>query len=102
MTVHINEQPERAGERGTGHTGATQLSTHDPVPASPPPSQGAKVRVLAVLLAVAVGIASALAAYVVGHHVTKDVGEPFVWAAATFLGVTTLATHLIEKSGLID
>ncbi|MFE5512434.1 hypothetical protein ACFQ9J_17875 [Streptomyces sp. NPDC056529] len=46
------------------------------------------------------GIAAALAAYIAGLRVTQDVAGPFVWATATFIGVTTLATHLIEKSGL--
>ncbi|MGA5499436.1 hypothetical protein ACPCSP_34575 [Streptomyces cinereoruber] len=102
MTVHTSEQPERAGKRGTGHTGAAQPPVRDQATVPVQPPQNGKVKVLATLLAVVVGIAAALAAYIVGRRVTQDVAEPFVWAAATFIGVTTLATHLIEKSGLTD
>ncbi|UZI26643.1 hypothetical protein [Streptomyces sp. VB1] len=38
---------------------------------------------LAVLLAVVTGIASAFAAFIIGNQVTQSVAEPLVWAAAT-------------------
>ncbi|UZI33478.1 hypothetical protein [Streptomyces sp. VB1] len=57
---------------------------------------------LAVLLAVVTGIASAFAAFIIGNQVTQSVAEPLVWAAATFVGTTTLTTHLIEKTGLLE
>jgi hypothetical protein len=46
------------------------------------------------------GLAAALAAYIVGDHVTTDSAEPFVWAAATFMAATGLVLLLEDKTGL--
>lgn len=89
MTVHINGQSVSAATGAAGHT------------VLPPQPQTTVVKVLAVLLAVVTGIAAALAAYIVGDLVTKDVAEPIGWAAATFVGATGLVVLLEEKIGLL-
>lgn len=89
MTVHTNEQPVPAAGSATGHT------------ASALQPQTTTVKVLAVLLAVMTGAAAALAAYIVGDHVTDSAAEPIVWTATTFMAVTGLAILLEEKTGLL-
>ncbi|MEU9797014.1 hypothetical protein AB0E27_41830 [Streptomyces sparsogenes] len=89
MTVHTNEQPVPAASSATGHTVAT---SHP---------QTTTVKVLAVLLAVMTGAAAALAAYIVGDHVTKNAAEPIVWAGMTFVAATGLLILLEEKTGLL-
>lgn len=89
MTVHIGGQPASAADSPTGQT----------VPTSQP--QTVTIKVLAVLLAVMTGVAAAFAAYIVGDLVTKEVAEPIVWAAMTFVAATGLVVLLEEKIGLL-
>ncbi|WP_331730731.1 hypothetical protein OG933_45035 (plasmid) [Streptomyces sp. NBC_00016] len=100
MTVHIDEQPERAGNCGTDRNGSSELPMFTPVPVPRP--QSTKIKVLVVLLAVVTGIASAFGAYIIGTHVAESAAEPVIWAAATFAATTTLMIHLSEKIGLIE
>ncbi|MEU3838411.1 hypothetical protein AB0E88_00005 [Streptomyces sp. NPDC028635] len=53
------------------------------------------------LLAIMTGIAAALAAYIVGSHLTKDAADPIIWAATTFPATTGLVVLLLEKTGLL-
>lgn len=100
MTVHSHVQHARAaspvpeqGRSGNPHT------SH----ASPAPQhQITMVRVLVVLLAVATGATAALAAFIIGDHVTTGAAEPIAWAAGTFVAATGLVIFLAEKSGLIE
>ncbi|WP_046248936.1 hypothetical protein [Streptomyces sp. MBT28] len=100
MTVHIDEQPERAGSLGTDRHGSSELPMSPPVPEPQPHST--KIKVLVVLLAVVTGITSAFGAYIIGTHVAEGAAEPVIWAAATFVATTTLMIHLSEKTGLIE
>jgi len=100
MTVHSEVQPERAADPATGQGPSGDLPGSGAAPT--PQHQITMVKVLAVFLAVALCSAAALAAYIVGDHVTKGAAEPIAWAAGTFVAATSLLVFLAEKTGLIE
>jgi hypothetical protein len=69
---------------------------------STPQASTTILKVLAVLLAVMTGITAALAAFILGEHLTAETAEAVVWAATTFVATTGLALLIEEKTGLLD
>jgi hypothetical protein len=96
MTVHSEVQPERAADPATGQGPSGGLPGSGAAPT--PQHQITMVKVLAVAL----GAAAALAAYIVGDHVIEGAAEPIAWAAGTFVAATGLLVLLAEKTGLIE